>query len=158
MGPCKLLFSSRYDLSRRQSSLSGILTRLHHLFGGRYLKCIDKFFNSYISCFITGSNVKFLLLHQPLAAPGAPSMGGPTYTSSIPGAAVATPGVAGGSSSTSVAANPTSPQAEEAIRNFFVDVYDAWVKTVMNPFYRVNMEIRSPVFRQRVAASAKKYL
>ena len=57
-----------------------------------------------------------------------------------------------------MAANPTSPQAEEAIRNFFVEVYDAWVKAVMNPFYRVNMEIRSPVFRQRVAASGRKYL
>jgi hypothetical protein len=61
-------------------------------------------------------------------------------------------------SSTSVGANPTSPQTEEAIKNFFNEVYDNYVKAIMNPFYRVNMEIRSPVFRQRVAAAGRKYL
>jgi hypothetical protein len=41
-----------------------------------------------------------------------------------------------------------------------VDVYEAWVKTIMNPFFAVgNGEvIKSPVFRQRVATAAKKYL
>ncbi len=39
-----------------------------------------------------------------------------------------------------------------------VDVYEVWVKTIMSPFYRVNMEVKSPVFRQRVAAAGRKYL
>lgn len=102
-----------------------------------YLKAIDKFFSSYISCFITGSNIKLLLLHQPLPA-NAP--GGTTRNS------------------TSVGANPTSPQTEEAIRNFFTEVYENYVKASMSPFYKANQEIKSPMFRARVAAAGRKYL
>lgn len=102
----------------------------------RYLKCIDKFFNNYISCFVTGGNVKFLLLHQPTT---------PTSTATS-------------RSSTAIGANPTSPATEEAIKMFFTEVYDNWVKAIMNPFYKVNMEVRSPIFRARVAAAGRKYL
>ncbi|KAI1405862.1 Sedlin [Hypoxylon fuscum] len=104
--------------------------------GQMYLKCVDKFFNNFVSCFVTGGNVKFLLLHQPTA---------PVSTTST-------------RSSTSIGANPTSPQTEEAIKNFMLEVYENWVKTIMSPFYRVNMEVSSPVFRQRVAAAGRKYL
>lgn len=97
---------------------------------------IDKFFNNYISCFVTGANVKFLLLHQPF--------GGSSSGSSR--------------SSTSIAANPTSAATEEAIKSFFLEVYENWVKAVMNPFYKVNMEVKSPIFRQRVFAAGRKYL
>lgn len=38
------------------------------------------------------------------------------------------------------------------------DVYEAWVKCIMNPFYTVNATVTSPVFRGRVAGAAKKYL
>ncbi len=98
----------------------------------RYLKCVDKFFDKYISCFITGGNVKLLLLHQP------------------------SQGTRG--TSTSIAANPTSAATEEAVRSFFAEVYENWIKAIMNPFYKVNMEVRSPVFRQRVVAAGRKYL
>ncbi|KAK0622885.1 Sedlin [Immersiella caudata] len=103
-----------------------------------YLKAIDKFFNNYISCFITGGNVKLLLLHQPLNPGGA---GGGTTRNS-----------------TSIGANPTSPQTEEAIKNFFTEVYENYVKAIMSPFHKANMEIKSPVFRARVAAAGRKYL
>ena len=99
----------------------------------RYLKHIDRFFNNYISAFVTPTNTKFLLLHQP-AAP-SPSV-----------------------RSSSIAANPSSPATEEAVRNFFTEVYENWVKAVMNPFYRTDMEVTSPVFRTRVAAAGRKYL
>ncbi|KAI0167488.1 Sedlin [Pestalotiopsis sp. NC0098] len=105
-----------------------------------YLKHVDRFFNSYISCFVTPSNVKFLLLHQPVQ----PSSAGSSSVASR--------------SSTSIAANPTSPQTEEAIKSFFTEIYENWVKACMSPFYRVNMEVTSPVFRQRVAAAGRKYL
>jgi hypothetical protein len=82
------------------------------------------------------SDVKFMLLH----APSQPATANVTRAS------------------TSIAANPTSPQTEEAIKNFFMDVYENWVKTIMNPFYQVNMEVKSPVFRSRVVAAGKKYL
>ncbi|KAK6067311.1 trafficking protein particle complex subunit 2 [Seiridium cupressi] len=106
--------------------------------GQMYLKNIDRFFNSYISCYITPSNIKFLLLHQPILPSGASS--------------------AASRSSTSIAANPTSPQTEEAVKSFFTEIYENWVKASMSPFYRVNMEVTSPVFRQRVAAAGRKYL
>jgi len=56
--------------------------------------------------------------------------------------------------------NPTAPATEEAVKNFMVEVYEIWVKTVMNPFFGVGVgePVRSPVFRARVAAAAKKYL
>jgi hypothetical protein len=86
---------------------------------------------------LTRSDIKFLLLHAP-----------PTPSTTA----------ASTRASTSIAANPTSPQTEEAIRLFFVDVYENWIKVIMNPFYTVNMAVKSPVFRQRIAAAAKKYL
>lgn len=103
----------------------------------RYLKVIDKFFNNYISCFVTGANVKFLLLHQPSGSGS---------------------GLGASRSSTSIAANPTSAATEEAIKNFFLEIYENWVKAVMSPFYKVNMEVKSPIFKQRVVAAGKKYL
>ncbi|KAI0597675.1 Sedlin [Biscogniauxia sp. FL1348] len=140
--------------------------------GQMYLKCIDKFFNNYVSCFLTGGNVKFLLLHQPTSsAPGGGGGGGSMIAGSSPSSsssAVAASAAAAAASaaavssssrsSTSIGANPTSPQTEEAVRSFMLEVYESWVKTLMSPFYRANMEVRSPVFRQRVAAAGRKYL
>ena len=37
-------------------------------------------------------------------------------------------------------------------------VYEAWVKCTMNPFYDVTQEVTSPIFRSRVAAAAKRFL
>ncbi|PHH62933.1 hypothetical protein CDD81_6566 [Ophiocordyceps australis] len=108
--------------------------------GQMYLKCIDKFFNNYMSCFVTGANVKFLLLHQPSAPV-------PTGTSGSSSRA-----------STAIGANPTSTATEEAIKLFFNEVYENWVKAVMNPFYKANTPVRSPTFRARVAAAGRKYL
>ncbi|KAH8166483.1 hypothetical protein CIB48_g1745 [Xylaria polymorpha] len=106
--------------------------------GQMYLKCIDRFFNNYVSCFLTGGNVKFMLLHQP------------------PSSSISATGTANPRSSTStIATNPTSPQTEEAVRSFMLEVYENWVKTIMSPFYSVNMEVRSPIFRQRVAAAGR---
>lgn len=85
---------------------------------------------------MTAGNVKFLLLHQPSA---------PSSTASS-------------RSSTAIGANPTSPATEEAIKNFFQEVYENWVKATMSPFYRLNMVVKSPVFRARVAAAGRKYL
>lgn len=119
----------------------------------RYLKCIDRFYNNYVSCFITGGSkfifltsttshansvidVKFMLLHSP-SQPANPTTS---------------------RTSTSIGANPTSPQTEEAIKQFFTEVYENWVKTIMSPFYQVNQPVTSSVFRGRVAAAGKKYL
>ncbi|KAI0512646.1 Sedlin [Xylaria bambusicola] len=111
--------------------------------GQMYLKCIDRFFNNFVSCFLTGGNVKFMLLHQPPASSSSSSGGGITNPRS---------------STSTIATNPTSPQTEEAVRAFMLEVYESWVKAIMSPFYRANMEVRSPIFRQRVAAAGRKYL
>lgn len=130
--------------------------------GAMYLKCVDRFQSNYISCFLTGTGMKFLLLHNP--DPVAGSQGGGTHPShghhaSLgAGDGVSKVGRGSGSAASSVAGNPTGPAAEEAVRQFFADVYESWVKTAMNPFYRVDSEIKSPIFRQRVAAAARKYL
>jgi hypothetical protein len=54
--------------------------------------------------------------------------------------------------------NPTAPATEEAVKNFFVEVYDVWVKCLMNPFYDTNAVVRSTKFRERVAGAGRRYL
>jgi hypothetical protein len=49
-------------------------------------------------------------------------------------------------------------KSEDAIRQFFTDVYDLYVKTALSPFYFVNDPITNPQFDLKVKAVAKKYL
>jgi len=128
---------SKYVCHHVCASMISLLT------SSRYLKHIDTYqpTNAHISCFITGTNVRFLLLHQPATTPlGAAGSRASTI------------------SSTSIPHNPTSPQTEEAIRQFMTEVFELWAKTLMNPFFRIGNEIKSPVFRQRVTAAGRKWL
>ena len=136
--------------------------------GAMYLRHIDRFQHALVSCFVTGTGMKFLLLsaptsEQPAGQKERPSSGRPMSSSSTAsqrnntfnlgsiGGALG----AGGGPGTAAGA----PQAtEEAARQFFAEVYEYWVKTTLNPFYKIDMEIKSPVFRQKVAAAAKKFL
>ena len=105
-------------------------------------------------------DIKFLLLHAPNPTVSTPYYSNSSSSSSGPGG-IAGSSLVGGSSGTGASAataNPTAPATEEAIRQFFMDVYDVWVKNLMNPFYTVNMDVKSPVFRARVAAAGRKYL
>ncbi len=43
---------------------------------------------------------------------------------------------------------------EDAVRQFFSEVHELYVKVLLNPFYELNQRIRSPAFDQRVKASA----
>ncbi|KAG6880059.1 hypothetical protein C0992_006871 [Termitomyces sp. T32_za158] len=47
---------------------------------------------------------------------------------------------------------------DEGIRQFFMEVWELYVKTMMNPFHTAHTLIRSAVFDGRVRASAKKHL
>lgn len=133
----------------------------------RYLKRIDHFASSHISAFLTPTSTKFLLLHLP-HPPNTPPTSLQTPTSFSPfGPYTSTPqsssrqsssSSASSSGSTSIANNPTSPQTEEAIRQFFGDVFEVWLKAVMNPFCGIDTTLDSPVFRARVLAAGKKYL
>ncbi|GIZ45660.1 hypothetical protein CBER1_08175 [Cercospora berteroae] len=112
-----------------------------------YLKKIDSFQNNHIHCFLTGGNIKFMLLMNP--DPSATPYSNYQAPPSRPNT---------GRQSTLIASNPTSQQTEEAVRQFMTEVYEAWMKCIMNPFYNVNQPVTSPVFRSRVATAAKKYL
>lgn len=120
-----------------------------------YLKHIDKYGNCYISCWITGGNVRFLLLTRPRdeALGIAPGGGAGGQRGSLAGGRGAT-------GNQGLLYNPTNAATEEAVKNFFVDVYESWLKCIMNPFFEVGRgdTVKSPVFRARVAAAAKKYL
>lgn len=136
--------------------------------GAMYLRNIDRFQHALVSCFVTGTGMKFLLLNapteeQPAGQKERPSSGRPLSSSSAAGTRGSTfsmsgiGGALGTGGGLGTAAG--APQAtEEAVRQFFAEVYEHWVKTTLNPFYRIDMEIKSPVFRQRVAAAAKKFL
>lgn len=116
-----------------------------------YLKNIDRFQNNHIHCFLTGGNVKFLLLMNP-----DPSS--TTYSSYPASNPPRPPPSVTARQSTLLASNPSSAQTEEAVRQFMLEIYEAWVKCIMSPFYIINQPVTSPVFRGRVAAAAKKYL
>ena len=44
---------------------------------------------------------------------------------------------------------------DDGIRAFFNDVWECYVKALMNPFYAVDKAINSPVFETKVRAIAK---
>ena len=67
-------------------------------------------------------------------------------------------GQGGGGGASSVPMNPASPQAEEAVRQFFGEVFEVWIKAQMSPFQDVEGKLGSPVFRERVRAAGRKYL
>ncbi|KAH8113412.1 transport protein particle complex subunit [Phellopilus nigrolimitatus] len=47
---------------------------------------------------------------------------------------------------------------DDGIRAFFMDVWELYVKTLLNPFHSAYTPIRSTVFDTRVRASAKRHL
>ncbi|KAG6820434.1 hypothetical protein H0H93_000430 [Arthromyces matolae] len=47
---------------------------------------------------------------------------------------------------------------DEGIRQFFMEVWELYVKTMVNPFHTAHTTIRSATFNGRVQASAKRYL
>ena len=47
---------------------------------------------------------------------------------------------------------------EEAVRNFFLEVHELYVKLVMNPFYEHDTPITSPTFDRAVHALARRHL
>jgi len=47
---------------------------------------------------------------------------------------------------------------DDGIKSFFMDVWELYVKTMMNPFHTAHSPIKSNVFDTRVRQSAKKYL
>ncbi|KAK0279144.1 TRAPP subunit [Friedmanniomyces endolithicus] len=128
-----------------------------------YLKRIDSHQNNHIHCFLTGGNVKFMLLMNP--DPHATTYSAyPTTPASRPGTAGTQAGRQSGGATGTVtgagmlAANPNGQGTEEAVRAFMNEVYETWLKCIMNPFYTANQVVTSPVFRSRVLAAGRKYL
>jgi len=48
-------------------------------------------------------------------------------------------------------------KSEEIIKSFFNEVYEAFVKNMMNPLYDLNSPITSPYFDMKVKAISSKY-
>lgn len=46
----------------------------------------------------------------------------------------------------------------DGIKNFFGEIYELYVKMLLNPFYIPGSPINSPQFREKVKLFAKKYL
>jgi hypothetical protein len=81
----------------------------------RYLKKVDSFQNNHVHTFITGGNVKFMLLMNadPLATPYSNFASPPQSRSST------------ARQSTLLANNPGSSQTEDAVRGFVTEVSHA---------------------------------
>ena len=151
----------------QQSDVRIGLLQIEHpkLIGNRYLKRVDQFASSYVSTFLTPTSTRFMLLHLPHPPNTLPQSNTTPnsfppfvpYTSN-PSSTATSGNRSSSSSSTSIPNNPTSPQTEEAIRQFFGEVFEVWMKAIMSPFASVEEKLGSPVFRQRVAAAGRKYL
>ena len=46
---------------------------------------------------------------------------------------------------------------EDGIKNFFNEVYELYVKVLLNPFYKVNSAINSSIFDARVKILGRRY-
>lgn len=46
----------------------------------------------------------------------------------------------------------------DSIKNFFNEIYEIYIKTVLNPFYTIDSKIKSPQFQKKVEVAGKKYL
>ncbi|CAH0402552.1 unnamed protein product [Chilo suppressalis] len=47
---------------------------------------------------------------------------------------------------------------EEGIKNFFTEVYETYIKLMLNPFYKEDTVINFPAFEKKVQFYGKKYL
>ncbi|KAI9636113.1 putative ER to Golgi transport-related protein [Dioszegia hungarica] len=47
---------------------------------------------------------------------------------------------------------------DDGIRMFFNELWELWVKILLNPFHTVNTPVRSSAFENRVRGAAKRYL
>lgn len=90
---------------------------------------VDSFYGLLVNAFITQGNIKFVLCYDGNGSGGLDSMG-----------------------------TGASKHDENAIKQFFAEVYDLYVKSLLNPFYAVNDPMVSPDFDFRVKLVARKYL
>ena len=72
-----------------------------------YMRTIDKYNELFVSCMLTPSNAKFLLIHE-------------------------------------------NNKSEDQIKAFFNEVYEYFVKIVMNPFYDPTEKINIPHFDEKI--------
>ncbi|KAF8324433.1 Sedlin [Cantharellus anzutake] len=49
-------------------------------------------------------------------------------------------------------------KGDDGVKGFFTELWELYIKTLMNPFHTAHTAIRSPVFDAKVRAVAKKHL
>ena len=98
---------------------------------------IDLFYGISVNAFLTQGNIKFLLCHTPNTGPS---------------------GSLGAGTGSVVSSSTSSKNEDNAIRQFFMEINELYVKCLMNPLYSVNEPIRSTEFDLKVKLLARKYL
>lgn len=93
---------------------------------------IDSFYGLLVNAYITQGNIKLILCHD-------------SHTN----------GTGVGSISSGL---PSSKYDDNAIKQFFNEANELYVKCLLNPFYSVNDPIVSPDFDLKIKSIARKYL
>ncbi|KAI9726961.1 MAG: TRAPP subunit [Chrysothrix sp. TS-e1954] len=123
--------------------------------GAMYLKQIDKWQSNLVWYFLAGGGAKLVLVWCPEATSGAAQgLGSEKPGQGRPGSAT---GMGIGKEKTGKSGDVVSAM-EEPVRAFFAEVYENWIKTVMSPFFVLDKEVQSPVFKGKVAAAGRRFL
>lgn len=93
---------------------------------------IDHFYGILVNAFVTQGNIRFILCLDSSSSSGHPL--------------------------DSMMSLVSSRLDEISVKNFFYEVFDLYVKALLNPFYSVNDPLVSPDFDYRVKTLAKRYL
>ena len=106
-----------------------------------YLGKVDHFYGLSITAYLTYGGMKFVMIHGTTGDLGGSAGGN-----------ISGDDVGGNASKSAVQID------DNALKLFYQEVHELYIKTLMNPFYRLNDPITTPAFDKRVRALARKHI
>ena len=122
-----------------------------------YLSKVDHFYGHVVTAYITYSGIKFVMVHCNTNGMVNESSTTKENNKNNSGNAINTTDNSSGDDFIFMG-NGLATIDDNKCKNFYQEVHELYVKTLLNPFYRLGQPINSPEFNIRVHSIAKKYL